>query len=147
MKGYVCGVCGYVSIDGIAPEFCPVCHVPKDKFVEKENAIKLPQERTKLSELEKKHIPQITIVKKCGLIPEGCRDVHARIGEIIHPMQQEHLIMAIDFYHDKKFLSRVILTPEKPNPAAALHLKVDSGTITVISHCNVHGNWINEVSL
>lgn len=30
---YVCTVCGYVS-DGALPETCPVCGVPKEKFVE-----------------------------------------------------------------------------------------------------------------
>ena len=30
---YVCGFCGYVS-DGLLPETCPVCGVPKSKFVE-----------------------------------------------------------------------------------------------------------------
>ena len=30
---HVCSVCGYVS-DGVLPERCPVCGVPKEKFVE-----------------------------------------------------------------------------------------------------------------
>ena len=30
---YVCGFCGYVA-DGLLPETCPVCGVPRDKFVE-----------------------------------------------------------------------------------------------------------------
>ena len=30
---YVCTVCGYVS-DGVLPEQCPICGVPKEKFVE-----------------------------------------------------------------------------------------------------------------
>ncbi|MBN1571965.1 MAG: rubrerythrin family protein [Deltaproteobacteria bacterium] len=30
---YVCSVCGYVS-DGVLPEVCPVCGVPKEKFTE-----------------------------------------------------------------------------------------------------------------
>lgn len=30
---YLCQVCGYVS-DGVWPEVCPVCSVPKDQFVE-----------------------------------------------------------------------------------------------------------------
>ena len=31
---YVCGVCGHVEF-GAAPENCPICHAPKEKFTEK----------------------------------------------------------------------------------------------------------------
>ena len=147
MKGFVCKVCGFISINGKAPENCPVCHAPKTAFQEKEDAIKTPQDPNNLTELEKKHIPVITIVKKCGLIPEGCQDVHAKIGEIQHPMQPEHYIVHIDFYIDNEFISRMILTPDKLNPAAALHLKVTSGKFTAIELCNLHGAWIKEVDL
>ena len=144
MKGFVCKNCGFISIDGSAPDKCPVCGSPKSAFSEKEDAIKTPADPANLTELEKKHIPVITVVKKCGLIPEGCIDVHAKMGEIQHPMLPEHFIGHIDFYIDKKYISRVMLTPEKLNPAAALHLKANSGRITVISSCNIHGNWMKE---
>lgn len=147
MKGFVCKVCGFISIDGSAPDKCPVCGAPKTAFQEKEDAIKEPQDVNNLSELEKKHIPVITLVKKCGLIPEGCQDVHVKMGEIQHPMQPEHYILHIDFYIDNEFISRVHLTPDKLNPAAALHLKATSGKLTVIEFCNLHGAWIKETDL
>ena len=147
MKGFVCGVCAFISLKGSAPEKCPVCGAPKTSFEEKEDAIKTPADPGSLSELEKKHVPVITLVKKCGLIPEGCQDVHVKMGEIQHPMQQDHYINHIDFYIDKEFLSRVILTPEKLNPAAALHLKVESGKLSVVELCNLHGAWIKETDL
>ena len=34
MKKYVCSVCGYVHEGDSAPEVCPVCKAPADKFVE-----------------------------------------------------------------------------------------------------------------
>ena len=147
MKGFVCKVCGFISIDGEAPDKCPVCGSPKTAFSEKEDAIKEPKDKGNLTELEKKHIPVILVVKKCGLIPEGCQDVHAKIGAILHPMQAEHYINWIDFYIDKKFIARVHLTPEKTNPAAALHLKVGTGVLTVIDFCNLHGAWMSEKTL
>jgi len=128
MKGYVCKVCGFISIDGSAPDKCPVCGAPKTSFEEREDAIKTPKDVNNLTELEKKHVPVITLVKKCGLIPEGCQDVHV-------------------IYIDKKFISRVILTPDKLNPAAALHLKATSGKLTVIELCNIHGAWTQETNL
>ena len=147
MKGYVCKVCGFISINGSAPERCPVCGAPKTSFEEKQDAIKTPKDTNNLTELEKKHVPVITVVKKCGLIPEGCIDVHVKMGEIQHPMQPEHYIIHIDFYIDNKFISRVILTPDKLNPAAALHMKATDGKLTVIELCNLHGAWIKEIDL
>ena len=146
MKGYVCKVCGFIAINGSAPENCPVCHAPKTSFEEKD-AIKTPADPQNLTEAEKKHIPVITVVKKCGLIPEGCTDVHVKMGEIQHPMQPEHYIVHIDFYIDNEFISRIILTPDKLNPAGALHLKAKSGKLSVIELCNLHGAWIKEVNL
>lgn len=146
MKKYVCQVCGFVSLNEGAPDKCPVCGVPKDQFEEKEDAIKLPEDSDNLTELEKKHIPQITVNRQCGLL-EGCVDVHVRMGEIIHPMLPEHFITAVDFYLDDQLISRLLLKPEKLNPAGCLHLKVNSGKIKVVSHCNLHGNWISEKDL
>jgi rubrerythrin len=35
MKKFVCTVCGYIHEGMEAPEKCPVCKAPKDKFIEK----------------------------------------------------------------------------------------------------------------
>lgn len=146
MRGFVCKVCGFISINGSAPEKCPVCGAPKTSFDERD-AIKVPKDLNNLSELEKKHIPVITVAKICGLMPEDCQDVHVKMGQIQHPMLPEHYIQHIDFYIDDEFISRVILTPGKLNPAAALHLKAKIGKLTVIELCNLHGAWIKEVNL
>jgi len=144
MRGFVCKMCKFVSINGSAPDRCPVCGAPKTAFEEKQDAIRTSQDEVSLSE---KHSPVITVVKKCGLIPEGCQDVHAKVGEVEHPMQPEHYIVHMDFYIDNEFISRVILTPDKLNPAAALHLKAQNGKISVIEFCNIHGAWISETNL
>ncbi|MFH1678928.1 MAG: desulfoferrodoxin family protein [Candidatus Omnitrophota bacterium] len=147
MKGFVCKVCAFISINGSAPDKCPVCGAPKASFEEKQEAIKTPKDVNNPAELEKKHIPVITIVKKCGLIPEGYQDTYVKIGQIQHPMLPEHYIAHIDFYIDNEFVSRVILTPGKLNPAAALHVKVPVGKLTAIDLCNLHGAWIQEANL
>jgi superoxide reductase len=124
-----------------------VCGAPKAAFLEKEDAIKTSADPKNPTDAEKKHTPSITVVKKCGLIPQGCTDVHVKVGEIQHPMEEKHYIVHIDFYIDKKFISRIHLTPEKLNPAGALHLKVSSGELTAIEFCNIHGAWINTANL
>ena len=146
MEGFVCKVCGFIAIDGKAPENCPVCGAPKSAFTEKEDAIKTAGSSS-VGETEKKHIPVIIIERKCGLIPDGCLDVNIKVGEITHPMLPEHFIIHIDSYIDKNFISRVVFKPEKLNPATALHLKVKAGRLTVIATCNVHGSWLSEADL
>jgi len=147
MKGYVCKVCKFISINGSAPDNCPVCGAPKTAFEEKENAAKTAKDPANLDEMEKKHIPAITVEKKCGLISEGCNDVHAKIGQVQHPSLAEHYIQYIDFYLDNEFMARAHILPQRLNPAACLHLKPASGKLTVIELCNIHGAWFKEISL
>ena len=141
MNGLVCKMCGYIAIDGEAPEKCPVCEAAKTAFEE--------QDVIKTSESEgttEKHVPVITVVKECGLLGEGCTDVHVKVGDTPHPMEEDHYIVFVDFYVDKKFVGRVHLTPDC-NPAGCLHLKAGSGKITAIEFCNLHGYWISETDL
>ncbi len=39
MKKFVCSVCGYVHEGNEAPDFCPQCKAPKEKFVEKSDSV------------------------------------------------------------------------------------------------------------
>jgi len=146
MNGFVCGTCGFISIDGSAPEKCPVCTSPKSGFEDNANAILEPQDPQNMTELEKKHVPVVVVNKQCGLVGEGCTDVHVKMGEIIHPMQDDHYIVRVDFYLDKRFIGRAMLTPNL-NPAAAVHIKSAQGKLSVVEFCNKHGSWIKEVDL
>jgi superoxide reductase len=147
MKGYVCSICGFVSIDGSAPEKCPVCGAPKSQFTDKADALKTAKDVAMVGESEKKHIPQIMINKKCGLLPAGCIDISVKVGEIVHPMLPEHFIMHIDFYIDNKYVSRAMLTPDKLNPAATIHLKGTDTKVQVVELCNLHGMWYSEANI
>jgi superoxide reductase len=139
-----CKVCGHIEFNE-APEKCLVCRSPRTAFAENPEAIKQPADPENLTEGDKKHIP---IVQKteCGLV-DGCTDVHATIGEIEHMMTPEHFITYVDYYLDYRFISRIWLSPNVCKPATSFHLAVSSGTITVIEHCNLHGNWIGELEL
>ncbi|MEK7450083.1 MAG: desulfoferrodoxin family protein [Planctomycetota bacterium] len=147
MKMFVCSVCGHIEFNE-APNRCPVCGVPAEKFTEKTDALKKPADPRNLTEGDKKHIPVINVVKTCGFIPGGeCVDVHIKVGEIIHVMEEKHYIVWLDFYIDRKFAGRVHFTPGAVNPATAFHLKVKAGTLSVIENCNIHGNWMTETNL
>ena len=147
MNMFVCKVCNHVAF-GQAPERCPVCGAPKTSFVEDQAAIKKPANPAVLTDGDKKHMPKIVVNKQCGLIPGGgCVDVHVKVGEIEHVMEEKHYIRFIDYYMDLKFLARVEFAPIGCHPAAALHVKAASGKLTAIELCNVHGRWMSETAL
>ncbi|MBU2567261.1 MAG: hypothetical protein KJ967_00610 [Elusimicrobia bacterium] len=146
MDTYVCGRCGFVAF-GQAPDICPVCGAPKSAFSLDNSAVKKPSDPENLSELEKKHIPVVNLVKKCGLVGPGCVDANIRIGEILHPSEAKHFITYIDVYLDRKFIARVHLTPENLNPAAGIHLRASSGKLLAMENCNLHGRWMTEVTI
>ena len=140
-KIYVCQICGHIAFDS-APVNCPVCNAPQNQFKEDPEAI-MPAEK----EGKEKHIPQIIVTKECGLIPGLCHDIHIKVGTIPHPMTEDHLIQWLDVYVNKVFTAHYMFTPQT-QAALSVHLKTDlSGTITVIIHCNKHGNWIAEAPL
>lgn len=147
MTVYQCKGCGHIEFNA-APEKCLVCRAPKSSFAEAPDAIKKPANPAALTDGDKKHIPEIVIVKECGLIPNvGCTDVHVRVGAIEHVMEEKHYIVSIDYYIDYKFISRVWLSPKACHPACALHLNAPTGTVTVVENCNVHGNWMAEAKI
>ena len=146
MRTFVCRVCGHVAFEQ-APVDCPVCKAPIENFDNNPEAIHMPEDPSNLSETEKKHIPMIVISKECRLITSGgCVDIHVKVGEIEHVMESEHSIAFIDFYINQRYQARVQLRYKRLHPAVMLHLSADTGTLTVVANCNVHGNWMSEVN-
>jgi superoxide reductase len=146
MKVYLCKVCGHLEFDA-APGQCPVCMAPQTSFEEKNDILKRKGAGEVGGEAEKKHLPAFTVVRTCGLIPQGCTDVHIKIGETEHPSTPEHHIMFIDLYLDNKYIARTYLTPASLHPAVAFHIKASSGTLTAVERCNLHGYWAADTTL
>ena len=146
MDIFVCGKCGYIAF-GQAPDVCPVCGAKKEAFELDNSAIKKPADTNNLTELEKKHIPVIKIVRQCGLVGPGCADAHIKVGEILHVMEAKHYIMYIDVYLNQNFIARYHLTPDSLNPVLGIHLKVASGRLMALENCNLHGRWIVEAEI
>lgn len=148
MKILVCKGCGHIEFNS-APQKCLVCKAPASSFEEKADGIKKPADASNLTDGDKKHIPQVVVVKECGLIPGGCcTDVHVRVGEIEHVMEDKHYITSVDYYVDHKFISRIWLSPGYCHPACALHLNAKAGSkVQAVEYCNVHGAWMAEASM
>jgi len=144
MNIYICKVCGHISFNN-ALDNCPVCHAPKTSFNQNNDVFKESEEKSK--EAAVKHIPSIKVVKECGLIKEqGCTDIIVRIGETLHPMEEAHHINFIDCYIDKKFISRIDLTPGVW-ASGCFHLKNTGSKTIIVENCNLHGYWMAEADI
>lgn len=141
MDIFICNVCGHISFKE-APANCPVCHAPKEKFSQNNNVFKESEEQS--PEGAVKHLPKLSVKENCELFSEqDCKMVSARVGETSHPMEEKHFIQFVDFYQDYKFIKRAMMTPVLFAGAAA-HLK-NTGKVTVVEKCNLHGWWMSEI--
>lgn len=138
MGVYICQNCGHLEFNEV-PDKCPTCGADKNMFKQNDDIFKESQEKS--PEADVKHVPAVSIKRECGLIPEeNCIDILIRIGKTLHPAKPEHFIQFIDIYVNNKFVERIQLT-SNVNPAACIHMKELSGTVTVVEKCNIHGYW------
>lgn len=144
MNIFICGMCGHLEF-GNAPESCPVCKSPREKYSRNDRIFEGSAEKSK--EAAVKHIPAITLNSACGLIPEQtCMDVIVRIGATLHPMEAAHFIQFIDCYIDEKHASRIMLGPQV-FAAGCFHLKTQGKKVTIVENCNIHGYWKSEMNI
>jgi superoxide reductase len=144
MKLFICGSCGHIEF-GQAPERCPVCTAPKEKFSQNDKVFE--ESAANSPEGAVKHVPTITVNKECGMIPDaGCVDVLVRVGKTLHPMEEKHYITFLDLYLDKKYVARKYLTPAM-YPAAVFHLKDTGEEVAVVERCNLHGHWLDSAAI
>ena len=138
---FVCSMCGHVEF-GSAPEFCPVCHAPKEKFNQNNNVFSEAQATYKDAGIS--HTPEIIAKKKSALISETpTYEVEVRIGKKLHPMEEQHHIRFIDCYVDDKYIARMTLTIGS-DPAATFYTKAAGATVRAVEVCSVHGYWQAE---
>ena len=144
MSYFLCSVCGHIEF-GAAPESCPVCMAPKDKFSQNDSVF--ADSKAKSPEGGVKHTPVISIETGTKLW-EGAEytTVAVKVGEVAHPMEEKHFITFIDIYADDKWVKRVHLTPSVYAVASA-HIKGSFKKVTVVENCNLHGWWMSEKAM
>lgn len=143
-KIFVCSVCGHVEF-GIAPDQCPVCHSPKEKFG-RDDAL-FTDALAKSPELAVGHVPEVMVDKSSKLIVEQpSKSVMVRVGKKVHPMLEAHHIQWIDCYVDDHYVSRMSMIPGS-NPAAGFYPGLSGSKVRVVEHCNLHGHWQAEAVL
>ena len=144
---YVCRVCHHIVFKQ-APFHCPICYASIENFKNNPAALNMPEDSGNLSEMEKEHIPVITISRESDSLPVRY-DLHVKVGEIEHKMNIENYINFIDVYIEgahitKRCIGRIGLRCDKFQPSVNFHVQdIDNSRVTVISNCSAHGSWMS----
>lgn len=122
---FICPICGNVIEMVCASGVVPICCGKEMQ----------PMTCKTIDDMKEKHVPIYEI--------EDCK-VKVRVGEIPHPMTQEHHISWIELVTDKGMQRKNIYPKEEAT--ATFCLCKDEKVIAVYEYCNIHGLWaaINE---
>lgn len=91
------------------------------------------KENTTDAALEK-HVPVVTV--KDNL-------VHAVVGEVLHPMTEQHYIEFIVLVTDKGYFVKYLTPNDKPE--ASFTLRENEKPLKVYESCNLHGIWVKNI--
>lgn len=123
MKIYRCPVCGNITVklsDGKVPLFC--CG----------SQMELLKANTSDGALEK-HVPHVVV--------ENDR-VEVVVGEVAHPMIEQHYIEWILLETEKGFQIKYLQPQQEPKHSFSL---IDDKLVAVYEYCNLHGLWKKEM--
>ena len=115
---YKCNVCGdtvEVINAGAGQPYC--CGQPMELLVEKTEDVG-----------KEKHVP---VVEKQG------NELRVKIGEVPHPMEENHYIQWVEVLCDKGCFKKLLKPGDKPEA----FFNVDCTNFMVRIYCNVHGLW------
>ncbi|MFC1623412.1 desulfoferrodoxin [Patescibacteria group bacterium] len=114
---YKCNVCGNIV---------EVVHVGGGELVCCEKPMELQGENT-MDAATEKHVP---VIEK---IDGG---VKVKVGEVAHPMEQEHYIEWIEVISGEKVMRKFL----KPGDAPEAEFSTE-GEVSARAYCNLHGLW------
>lgn len=122
-KFYICKKCGnLVGMLHSSGQPLVCCGSPMDEL--KANTVDAANE---------KHLPVVEI-------NDGV--VHVKVGEVAHPMVEEHYIQWI-YLATEQGGQRKVLSPDQA-PEAVFHLGEDKA-VAAFEYCNLHGLWKTEI--
>lgn len=84
-----------------------------------------------------KHMPVINIEDNSLFI---------QVGEVMHPMSEEHYISCIYVVDDLGNYEKITLTPSD-NPEVSVDFNENAKKLNIYSYCNLHGLWKKEIDL
>lgn len=120
---YRCNVCGNIV---------EVLHAGAGQLVCCGENMELLEAKTKEEGLEEKHVP---VIEKDG------DKIKVKVGEVPHPMEEEHYIEWVELIADGKRCRKFLNPEDKPEVAFPY---VGAKELSAREYCNVHGLWQTE---
>lgn len=124
LKFYKCAKCGEVVYQVAKGSCTPQCCG--------EPMVELTANTTDAA--TEKHVPVVTV--------NGAA-VHVQVGEVEHPMTEEHLISFIVLVTEKGYQVAELTAADKP--AADFAVAEGDKPVKVYEYCNLHGLWVKEL--
>ncbi|MCK9150813.1 desulfoferrodoxin [Methanobacterium alcaliphilum] len=118
---YRCNICGnIVEIINVGVGELVCCNQPMELLVERQTDVG-----------PEKHIP---------LIEKTDKGIIVKVGDVPHPMEEEHYIHLIEVLIDGKVYRQFL----NPGDVPEAEFEIDSSTISNLKareYCNIHGLW------
>jgi superoxide reductase len=103
---------------------------------------------TQASDLEKKHLPIITALKRVK--KNEFFEVTVEVGKLLkHPNEPGHFIQFIELYAGDTYLARMDFTTKTTCPIMKIYVSLDHahGKLRAFERCNLHGIWEYETDI
>ena len=84
-----------------------------------------------------KHIPFVNIEDNSLFIS---------VGEVLHPMTEEHYIYTIYVLDDLGNMQKISFKPTD-SPEVSVSFNENAKKLRIYSYCNIHGLWLKEIEL
>ena len=115
---YKCNVCGNI-VETVHVGGGELVCCGKPMVLQKENTVDAAQE---------KHVP---------VIEKTDNGVKVKVGEVPHPMEEEHFIEWVELLADGRSYRKFL----KPGDAPEAEFCITAEKISAREYCNVHGLW------
>lgn len=104
--------------------------------------VNTPKDAGNLIDLEKKHLPVLTVPDK--IKKDEVFEIKVEVGKLLaHPNEPGHFIEWIEVYCGDTFLGEAYFSGGVSSPTAVFNVKLSHahGPIQAWAKCNLHGLW------
>ena len=77
------------------------------------------------------------VEKHVPVVEQNGKEVFVKVGEVAHPMTEEHYIQWIEVITKNKTYKKFL----KPNEKTEATFIIDEDIVSVREYCNLHGLW------
>lgn len=122
MKIYVCKKCGNIVL----------------KLEDKNESLSCCGE---LMELQNVNIVDAAVEKHLPVYEIKENNINIKVGEVEHPMTEEHYISFIILANDNNHMIKKLSISDKPEASFVYNSEYNK----IYAYCNLHGLWLTEI--